>query len=227
MAVKMNIDRLICPRGAGVASAIGMLASAISFEIARAAPSGLEALDFARAAALIGEMDGEASALATGAGVDAATVTRRLSVMMRYVGQGYEIETPLAPETVAAGDREGVRAAFTEAYRRRYGRSESLPVELLSWRLAVEGPRSSLRDTLLASAAERTAEAEPLRRRPAWFGDGFLDTPVHRRAGLRRGAAFSGPAIIEEDESTTILPPGFSLTVDRALNLILTRDRPA
>jgi N-methylhydantoinase A len=225
MAAKMNIDRLICPTGAGVASAIGMLASAISFEIARASPGSLDRLDFARTQSMIEEMDAEASALVTGAGVDASVVSRRLSVMMRYIGQGYEIETPVSAQIIGDADCDGLLAAFTSAYQRRYGRSENMPVEILSWRLAVEGPRSALGESLVARKIDGAADGQPVGRRLAWFDDRFIKTPVYRRADLAPGTEIKGPAIIEETESTTILPPEFDLSIDRALNLVLTREK--
>jgi N-methylhydantoinase A len=225
MAAKMNIDRLICPTGAGVASAIGMLASAISFEIARASPGSLDRLDFARTQSMIEDMDAEASALVTGAGVDAGVVSRRLSVMMRYIGQGYEIETPVSAQIIGDADRDGLLAAFTRAYQRRYGRSENMPVEILSWRLAVEGPRSALGESLVARKIDGTADGQPVGSRQAWFDDHFIETPVYRRADLAPGTEIKGPAIIEETESTTILPPEFDLSIDRALNLVLTREK--
>ena len=225
MAAKMNIDRLICPTGAGVASAIGMLASAISFEIARASPGSLDRLDFARTQSMIEEMDAEASALVTGAGVDASVVSRRLSVMMRYIGQGYEIETPVSAQIIGDADRDGLLAAFTSAYQRRYGRSENMPVEILSWRLAVEGPRSALGESLVARKIDGAADGQPVGRRLAWFDDRFIETPVYRRADLAPGTEIKGPAIIEETESTTILPPEFDLSIDRALNLVLRREK--
>jgi N-methylhydantoinase A len=225
MAAKMNLDRLICPTGAGVASAIGMLASAISFEIARASPGSLDRLDFARTQSMIEDMDAEASALVTGAGVDAGVVSRRLSVMMRYIGQGYEIETPVSAQIIGDADRDGLLAAFTRAYQRRYGRSENMPVEILSWRLAVEGPRSALGESLVARKIDGTADGQPVGSRQAWFDDHFIETPVYRRADLAPGTEIKGPAIIEETESTTILPPEFDLSIDRALNLVLTREK--
>jgi N-methylhydantoinase A len=172
---------------------------------------------------MIDEMDHEASALVTGAGVDANVVTRRLSAMMRYVGQGYEIETPLLPEFLSDDDRSRFLAAFTAAYTRRYGRSEDLPVEILSWRLSVEGPRSSLGETLVGRKIDKTAGDQPTGRRQAWFGDRFIEVPVYRRAGLQPGIRIAGAAIIEETESTTIVPPDFNLRVDPVLNLVLTR----
>ena len=225
MATKMNIDTLICPTGAGVASAIGMLSSAISFEVARAAPRALSDLDFKATGVMIAEMDKEASDLVTGAGVAADSVTRRLGAMMRYVGQGYEIETTLTPEIVHRGNHGALLAAFNEAYRRRYGRNEDMPVEILTWRLAVEGPRSALGETLLRRQSADAFSSAPIGRRPAWFGAEFQETPIYRRANLGPDTVIKGPAIIEEIESTTIVPPDFELTIDRALNLILRRTR--
>jgi len=223
MAAKMNINRLICPTGAGVASAIGMLSAAISFEIARAAPADLDGLNFAATWAMIEEMDREASSLVASTGVDATTVTRKLSAMMRYAGQGYEIEAFLSPETIENRDYQTLHAAFSEAYRRRYGRSEDMPVEILSWRLAVEGPRSGLGETLVGRAVDTDQTGQPIGHRPAWFEDQYHETPVFKRGGLKPGIHIQGPAIIEEIESTTIVPPEFSLAVDMALNLVITR----
>ncbi|MDP6343424.1 MAG: hydantoinase/oxoprolinase family protein, partial [Alphaproteobacteria bacterium] len=207
MARKMNIGRLVCPTGAGVASAIGMLASSISFEIARAAPSSIDALDFARATALLEGMDAEASALVAGAGVEADLVSRRFSAMMRYRGQGYEIEAPVALDAVRQGDRAALLESFSQAYRGRYGRSEEMPVELLSWRLAVVGPRSSLAETLAERGGEGAEVPAPGGHRPVWFDDHFVDTPVYDRGQLLSGVSLNGPAIVEEVESTLVLPP--------------------
>ena len=60
-----------------------------------------------------------------------------------------------------------------------------------------------------------------------FFGDGFVDTPVYARMTLASGQTLVGPAIIEEDESTLVVPPSFDLTVDVALNLVADRRVPA
>lgn len=222
MASKMNIDKLICPPGAGVASAIGLLASAISFEIARAAPALLGELDWARANHFLDAMTSEASALVARAGVEEHQVTHRFSAMMRYLGQGYEIEVSIPPHNVRNGDTDAIRLAFGEAYQRRYGRREEMPVEALSWRLAVLGPRSSLGEALAGRGAAG-APATRLGERPVWFEDDFVDTPVYSRGALVPGQEISGPAIIEEAESTLVVRPDFTLCVDVALNLILRK----
>ncbi|MDP6874054.1 MAG: hydantoinase/oxoprolinase family protein [Alphaproteobacteria bacterium] len=221
MAQKMGIDRLVCPSGAGVASAIGMLAAAKSFEIGRAAPAELSSLDFDKAAGLLHEMAGEAAALDASAGAEEAEVSRRFSAMMRYLGQGYEIEVPVTLEMIEQGDRDGLLANFSESYRNRYGRSEDMPAELLSWRLAVTGERSTLGETL--GQRSIPGEGTPVSRasRPVWFDNGFVETPVYKRVDFGSGSRIHGPAIIEENESTLVLPAGFQLNVDSALNLIL------
>ncbi len=226
MARKMNIGSLVCPTGAGVASAIGMLASAISFEIARAAPSHLHGLDFKQVLSLVHEMDEEASDLVAGASVPASQISRRLSAMMRYIGQGYEIETPVSNAVIEAGDEAALLSAFTLAYGQRYGRSEDMPAEILSWRMVVEGPRPALDAAMGGQKRAAGSASGPHSTRLVWFDDGFVETPVYARSGLAPGDNLNGPVIVEETESTTVVPVDFSLRIDAALNLILQRHTP-
>lgn len=221
MAKKIGITRMVCPAGAGVASAIGMLAAAISFELGRAAPCELALLDFDHAASLLNGMADEASALIISAGAEKNEVTQYFSVMMRYLGQGYEIEVPVTLEMIENKDRERVLEHFSKAYRDRYGRSEDMPAELLSWRLAVTGPRSTLGDTLGQQKHETKPTPVPRNHRPVWFDNGYVETPVYKRKDFAVGSHIDGPAIIEETESTLVLPIGFKLDVDTAHNLIL------
>ena len=226
MANKMKINKLICPRGAGVASAIGMLSAPVSFEIVRAAPAELDTLNFSVTTDMIKDMDREATNLVTGAGVTAKNVDRKLSAMMRYVGQGYEIEAFVAPDTIKRGDTQALNVAFTDAYFERYGRNEDIPVEILSWRLALEGPRSRIGETLVDREIGGEERYSPISYRSVWFEDCWIETPVFKRDQLQRGSHVDGPVIIEEIESTTIVPPDFKVFIDQALNLILTRVKP-
>jgi N-methylhydantoinase A len=223
MAAKMNIGRLICPVGAGVASAIGMLAAPVSFEVARAAPERLDRLDTARAVAMIEAMRSETRALIVGAGIPEARITYRVSAMMRYVGQGYEIDVPVVPERLGDAGVAMLSSGFAEAYRARYGREEAMAPEILSWRVVATGPRPGLAEALGCDVAGTDAVPSASGRRPVFFGDGFVDVPVYSRPGLAAGQSIAGPAIVEEDESSLVLPPGFALTVDPALNLIVDR----
>lgn len=221
MAAKMNIDRLVCPVGAGVASAIGMLAAPISFEVGRAAPTRLDALDTDEALALLEDMRGETQNLVASAGVDEADNSFKASAMMRYVGQGYEIEAAFQPDDLARDGSKVLADAFATAYSARYGRVEAMPPEILSWRVVGAGPRPALGAAIGGGDAVEAGDPASTGARPVFFGESYIDTPIYRRSTLAAGQRIRGPAIIEEDESTLVLPPSFALQVDQALNLII------
>jgi N-methylhydantoinase A len=183
----------------------------------------LDALDVEASLDLLAELRTETETLVSSAGVEPNEISYRMSAMMRYVGQGYEIEAEIDPVTLRTDGAEALAAAFATAYQARYGRVERMPPEILSWRVVGAGPRPALADAIGAGAEEVATPPEPHQTRPAFFVDGFKETPVYRRTSLLAGQSITGPAIIEEDESTLILPPEFRLTVDPALNLIAIR----
>ena len=224
MAAKMNIDRLVCPIGAGVASAIGMLAAPVSFEVARAAPVRLDEFDPAAARTLIEVMREETRVLVTGAGVAEEDVRYRVSAMMRYVGQGYEIDVTVDATRLETDGAHALAAGFAAAYRARYGRVESMTSEILSWRVVGSGPRPPLVSALGVAEECKVEAPTPSGFRPVFFGDRFVETPVYGRGALTSGQSIAGPAIVEEDESTLVVPPDFNLTVDAALNLVAERE---
>ena len=145
-------------------------------------------------------------------------VTIRVLAALRYAGQGYQVEAELPRAIVASGDRDAIRTAFEAAYRRLYGRIEStLPVEAVGWRVIASGPVPKL--DLAPATAHAGAPHRGTRR--AWFGDGFVEAMVIDRATLRAGDTLAGPALIEERESTLVLPPGATARCDVGLNLVV------
>ena len=124
-------------------------------------------------------------------------------VDLRYAGQGYELTVPF----------EGARRAFEDLYARRYGMaSPGEALEATTWRLTavLETPGVDL--PRVTGPAVATAPRE----RPAYFPEcgGFTATAVHDRDRLAPGGELEGPAIVEERESTTVLPPGVRAVVD-------------
>ncbi len=218
VSMKLGLAGLVSPPGAGVASAFGFLAAPISFAHLRAMVAPLASLDMAALRAMLADMEEEGRAMVAAAGVPAEQVSVRLLAALRYAGQGYQVEAELPREAIAQDDRAAIRMAFEAAYRRLYGRIESgLPVEAVGWRVIVSGPTPQL---ALAPAASGGGTARKGSRQ-AWFGDGFRDTPVFDRAALRPGDALAGPALVEERESTLVLPPGAAACCDEALNLVV------
>jgi N-methylhydantoinase A len=211
VARKLGIARLVVPAGAGVASAFGFLAAPISFALLRGLVAPLATLDLDTLRAMLADMEAEGRALVAQAGMDAATTTLR--VAMRYAGQGYQVEAD-----VATLDREAIRAAFEAEYLRLYGRTEpTLPVECVGWRVTVSGPVPRL-DLAAASAPSGVVSRGT---RPAWFGGRFIEAAVLDRAALKPGDVVAGPALVEERESTLVIPPGATATCDAALNLVV------
>ncbi len=223
MASKMNVDRLVCPVGAGVASAIGMLAAPVSFEVGRAAPCRLDALNLGAVRALLAEQSAEAQALVAATGIDERDIRSQVRAMMRYVGQGYEIEVEVDPDNHLSDRTDRLGAAFQAAYQARYGRSETAPPEILSWRVVASGPRPGLAAALAVEDQNQAGPPVPTGQRQVFFDGGFCEPPVYRREHMLPGQEVAGPAVIEEDESTLIVPPEFSLAVDAARNLVARR----
>ena len=225
MARKMGVEKLICPAGAGVASAIGMLGSPISFEIAKTNLARLDSVNWPSIHKMIRDMSDRGRALIRDAGIGEEAVTVQYSAMMRYVGQGYEVEVPIEEITVKNADVTAVAECFAESYQRRFGRTEKMPPETVTWRVVVSGPRPPLLEAVRHSKGKAAKELTEAKRRPVWFGDleGFVDTPVYARTPLGSGTSIEGPAVIEETESTLIIPPDFRGTMDTALNLIVEK----
>lgn len=211
VARKLGITRLVVPAGAGVASAFGFLAAPISFALLRGLVAPLATLDLDALRAMLAEMEAEGRALVAQAGAEAAET--RIRVAMRYAGQGYQVEAE-----VTALDRDAIRTSFEAEYMRLYGRTEpGLPVECVGWRVTVSGPTPRL-DLAVAAPPAGVARKGT---RPAWFGGRFVEATVVDRAALRPGAVLEGPALVEERESTLVLPPGARATCDAAQNLVV------
>jgi N-methylhydantoinase A len=142
------------------------------------------------------------------------------TVDMRYVGQGHEIVVPLAAQEADPSKRiAALSRSFESTYRKLYQRSgPSVPQEIMNWRVTVSGPKPEVK--LLV---KNLNAANPVKgTRPAYFPElgGFTETQVLDRYGMQRGYAFTGPAIVEERESTAIIGPGASCRIDQQWNLI-------
>jgi N-methylhydantoinase A len=126
---------------------------------------------------------------------------------MRYIGQSYTLSVPCDPQTATW---DGLRKAFGDRHAQTFGYADaSNDAEIVNVRLVSLG---IVDKPALAFAPE--AEGDPLiEERPVWFGDGWVDCPVLDRAKMPEGYAFTGPAIVEEAGGTSVVPPGWTVTV--------------
>jgi N-methylhydantoinase A len=229
VAQKLDIRRVIIPLGAGVASAFGFLAAPMSFQFVQASVCALDGLDSAGARVLIESLELKGRQLLRHSGIDQSLCSVRVSAAMRYVGQGYEVEVPVGAVDPVDSLAQRLADGFDQCYAALYGRTEKdTPAEVVSWRVAVQGPTPDLTPAVSAAAVaegterERAAHALKGRRGAYSLAQGdFADTPIYDRYRLRPGARLDGPAIIEERESTVVVPDGASVTVDAFHNLTI------
>ena len=224
LAQALGIPRVILPAAAGVTAAIGLLAAEVKFDVARTYVRRLDGLDPAAVDAMYGEMAAQATEVVRESAV-AGEVALVRSADARYVGQGYELTVPVPGGRLDADALVRVRASFDEVYAARYGYANPAePVEIVTWKLSAVGgaPRIAL-----AKAATRSVGESRKGTRRAYFPEtrGYVDTPVYDRYALAAGTSLSGPAIVEERESTTVLPPGLTAAVDEYANLIAETGR--
>jgi 5-oxoprolinase (ATP-hydrolysing) len=217
---------VLVPRDAGLLSALGLGAAVIERFAHRQVLMPLGACGGGRLAGWLDEL-GEAArraVAAEGIAEGEAAVRRRLAEL-RFAGQ----ESALEVEIGAGGDvRHDLAAvvgdAFAERYRERYGYlPEGREIELVALRVAASSADATLEPAAEEPRAPAAASSAAGRRR-AWF-DGWRETPVYDRDALRTGARLAGPALVFEAHSATVLPPGWSLTVDRVGALRLEAER--
>jgi N-methylhydantoinase A len=202
---------VIFPPQASVLSAFGALVTPVRLDLVRSALGRLDALDWREVDRLLDEMADEAHAALADAGVAQAEVRLRVGADLRYVGQQNEVQVTFEADPRLAHDAGVIRASFETAYFAQYGVNPShVPIEIVSWRLTAQGPESSADST----RAPREAHGAALREVaiPLWPDAG--PAKVYARASLGRGQALSGPALIEERETTVVLSAGWDALVD-------------
>jgi N-methylhydantoinase A len=227
LARLLDIREVIFPRGAGVASAIGMLVAPRSVEVTRGLVVGLDRLDWDQAASVLAELTERGRDVLRQGGVTDTEIAFETSADMRYAGQGFEVTVPLSAAAIATRDPTVLQRAFDAQYRERFVRSlGGMPVELVSWRVrsVAPAPVTEIR------FADTTSRQDPLiEHRPAYFAEtgGFVDTPVYARAALRPDTRIEGPALVEEAESTAVVGPSAYLRVDAFGNLTMHLKEPS
>jgi N-methylhydantoinase A len=222
VAEKLGVRELIAPFGAGVGSTIGLLAAPLAFDFVRTAAARVRALDWAFVIRLLKEMEVEGRGVLRQAGVADVEMRLELAADMRLIGQAHEITVELPGKAPAAGDEEVLERAFEQTYTGLFGRTPpNVPIEVVSWRVRVAGPRPDL--TLRMSAVSADTAGAVKGERKAYFPElgGYHPTPVYDRYKLAVGAEICGPAIVEERESTLVIGPRGKARVDNLLSLIV------
>lgn len=222
IAKAIGSPALIVPFGAGVMSAIGFLTAPLAFDFVRSWPGRIDRMDWRKANSLLAEMEADGQALLEAAGVPTEHIRHQHQADIRYVGQGHEVRVPLPNEQLDSHHADKITDSFEEVYQSLYERlSPQVPIEIINWRVLSSGPRPEVH--LQVSSGERGAQPAEKGRRKAYFPElgGYHETPVYDRYLLVPQTELSGPAIVEERESTLIVGPGCNFQIDEQWNLVV------
>jgi N-methylhydantoinase A len=223
LARELDIARILVPRSPGILCAMGLLLTDLraDFAITRLLPLAPETASEVAAAFTALEQ----RAAAWFAQENIAAERRRLArtVDMRYAGQNYELAVPLPDGPITARTLDLLAEGFAAAHQRMYGfLAEEEPVQLVTFRIEATGlvAKATLaQEQMSGPDASRAIRA----RRDVWIAEEgrSVACPVYDRDLLKPGNWFTGPAIVEQMDATTLVLPGMSARVDTYLNLIL------
>jgi N-methylhydantoinase A len=218
LAEEVGIRRIVIPPAAGTFCALGAAAADLRRDFVRSLRRPLTAKSAQVLQEVFAELAAEGNAWLDREGEQAERRRIERAVDMRYAGQAYELRVALSQE---CRDAAAVAEVFHVEHERIYGfRDADTEIELGTARLAMVGETAKLsQQTIAASSGKLTPKRERrLFRKGVW-----LTAAVYERARLGAGDTIKGPAIIEQDDTTTIVLPGWSARTDPANNLHLER----
>jgi N-methylhydantoinase A len=224
VAEKVGINRVLVPSGAGVGSAIGFLRAPVGYEVVRSLYQRFSSFDVAAVNDLLDDMGQEAEAAVAKGSFGAPTAQTR-TAYMRYVGQGHEIPVPLPRRVLGPDDIALIRARYDEEYARFFDRPvPGSDVEIMSYAVVVTTVTQDA--TVAVRGGDILAtEAIPVRtQRVRDTTTGAVSNwAIYDRAALVADATLAGPAIVVEDETSTLIGPGWTARVNRLGYIELTR----
>jgi N-methylhydantoinase A len=221
LAAEMGMAEVLVPEAPGVLAAFGLLAAAIEHQHARTLQARTDVADLDAVNRCLAELDTAGRGRMREEGVAADQVRVAYAADMRYVGQAYELEVPIGVPVTRERVPE-ILAAFHAVHERVYGYARTQqPVEFVNFRAVHTYPLPRPVVTPAARSTGTLADAR-LGQRRAYFGS-FMSTAIYERSRLPLGARLEGPAIVEQSDTTTVIPPGVNALVDDAGNLRLRR----
>ena len=221
VASALRAPQVITPPAAGVMSAVGFFTAPLAFDFARSVRGVLSELTYAEVDAIFSSMEDDGRALLGDSGVAPADITHRWSADVRFEGQGFEIRVDV-PDAAGTAWPDSLATAFRESYARLYGdKMPDVPVEVLTWRVVSSGPKPQS-NLALTDLHGHEMTTDPKGTRAAYFPDrGYVDVPVYDRYSLPAGTEITGPAIVEERESTIIVAPNGKATIADDASVII------
>ncbi len=225
VARHLGVAGVLVPPGPGVLCAMGVLVNDLQADFSRTRMTGESAADcLAVVDGVYLELEDKGRSAFSGEKIDASKLDLARSVDARYAGQNHELTVDVPAGPFDAHALAATRTNFHAAHREMFGYdSPAKPIELVTFRLRAR-MQVARGDFAGAQTAARKGGLMPAATRKVYFehAGGFVDCPVYERAALLPGDTFDGPAIVEQMDCTTVVPPDFAVRVDEAGNLLLT-----
>jgi len=220
IAQAMNIPKVMVPTHAGVASAFGATAMDVRHDLEMFFYSPVEGVDLKRLNQLYAQLEAEGRALLAEEAIAQERVSITRSAQMRYIGQSYEVGTPVPSGALNISSLSNIVESFHREHRQEYGvASETFTPAFVNLGVTVIGHMKS--PSMIVQAASSSPNLRKGERQ-VYFAGRWLPTPVYNGQALSPSLTIGGPAIVEYAHACTVLPPGTEAVVDDLDNLIIS-----
>ena len=227
LAAELGIARVLVPQTPGVLSATGLLAAAVEHEVTAAFHRELEDLDLETTRTALAAIDRRCAELMAAEGVAAGSQEIHYFADICYIGQSYSLEVPL--DLTGSDPAAALHAAFLAVHEGVHGHAIEGPARIVNLR-SVHRARGAELDLSILSAAEETGvnDARSKGERPISVDGtaGTIGAAIYDRTALPAGAGIAGPAIVEQADTTTLIPPGWRAGVVEGGSLLIERRAP-
>ncbi|MFH1034583.1 MAG: hydantoinase/oxoprolinase family protein [Pseudomonadota bacterium] len=218
IALELEIPLLLVPRESSIFCAAGMLMSDLEHDFVRSYPTLLGDLDWERFRAIFADMRGQGLELLASEGIEPARVRTVYSLDLRYLKQYHEVSVEVDAQQIAAGDALALAARFHPEHNRLFGYELSdtdTPVELINMRVKTIGVTDKPHLSQEPYAGPDPAQAlKGSRQAYVPAEGGYRDVPVYDGARLRHGMRLAGPAMVEQQNTSTFITPEYRMVVD-------------
>ena len=212
IARELSLDRVVVPPWPGINSAVGLLTTDRKRLHERSLVEPLASVSVQDA---FDDLIREAEASLDD---PAGEVRFERELELRYAGQSYELVVPVGPEDTS----ETLRERFTQKHEESFGHTSDEPLETMTYRVVSRVETDKLSGDLLEREKRgESGDVDPANRRDVYFEGEFRETPIYERADLPRGSQIDGPAIIEQMDTTTVVDPSATVSVDAFGNLVV------
>lgn len=222
LARELGVPRVLVPSRPGITNAIGCVVADLRHDFVNTINRPLDEADIDRVHAVFARQIAEGERLLDKENVEIRRIKRLFSVDMQFVGQSHLLRVPLETPTP---DRATLRRLFEDVYFRRFHvELAQIRANLVNVNTSVIGERAPLDlSTLIDPAGRKSSlEAAQTDQRPVYFDAGWHETPIYRRDSLPANFRLSGPAVLEQMDTTTLIEPGDRAEGDREGNIIIT-----